>query len=304
MNSIGRALATVRPQSSFFAVAEAWLRLLRPANLVTAAADSITGCAVVGALHNTSLGWRVGASICLYAGGVMLNDFFDRRLDSIERPERPIPSGLVSGGAAAAVGFALLGAGIAAAFQASTMTGGIAVAIALLVLAYDAILKHSDFGPIVMGSCRALNLMIGLAAAPALLPKLGWLGILPLAYIAAFTLLSRGEVLGGSRRSGAASLVVFGAIVAALVTMNSSAPRLLRLLPFVALLCVRVLPPLWRAYRVPHAGTVRAAVHAGIVSLVLFDSALAAGFAGAVAGAEIVALAAVAMLLGRLFPVT
>jgi hypothetical protein len=51
-----------------------------------------------------ALPWLVGATMCLYAGGVVLNDFFDRRLDAIERPERPIPSRRVSAASAAALG--------------------------------------------------------------------------------------------------------------------------------------------------------------------------------------------------------
>ena len=105
----------------------ACLRLVRPANLVTAAADVLAGWIVVGGSRG-ALGWRVAASVSLYAGGVVLNDFFDRNLDTVERPERPIPSGKVPAASAAALGIILLCAGIASAFQASTITGIIATA--------------------------------------------------------------------------------------------------------------------------------------------------------------------------------
>ena len=62
------------------------LRLLRPANLVTSCADVLAGSMIVGA-HDSSLFWRLSASVGLYAGGVALNDFFDRNIDGVEHPE-------------------------------------------------------------------------------------------------------------------------------------------------------------------------------------------------------------------------
>ena len=49
----------------------------------------------------------------LYTGGMYLNDAFDREVDARERPERPIPSGRVRAGSVFAIGFGLLGMGIA-----------------------------------------------------------------------------------------------------------------------------------------------------------------------------------------------
>ena len=283
---------------------EAYVRLQRPANLVTAAADVITGCAVVGALHSSALGWRIAAGVALYAGGVVLNDYFDRRLDSIERPERPIPSGAVSASSAAALGFALLAAGVGMATAASVTTGLLAAIIAVLVVGYDVVLKHNHLGPVAMGACRALNLTMGLAAAPLLWRNLWWLALLPLVYIAGFTLLSRGEVLGGSRRVSGAALAVFGGVVGALLALNAGPGRLLSVSPFVALLVIRVLPPLGRAYQHPEAAMIRAAVRVGIVSLVILDASLAAGYAGVMIGVGVLALGAVAMCLSRMFAVT
>ncbi len=48
-----------------------------------------------------------------YVGGMYLNDAFDAALDALERPERPIPSGRVGRGTVFALGFAMLGGGLA-----------------------------------------------------------------------------------------------------------------------------------------------------------------------------------------------
>lgn len=282
----------------------AYVRLVRPANLVTAAADVIAGYLVSGGRAD-ALGWLIGASVCLYAGGVVLNDYFDRDLDSVERPERPLPQGLVSARAASVLGGSLLTSGIAAGFYVSTITGVIAVCIAMTVLLYDAVAKGQSLGPVVMGACRALNLLMGLAVAPTLLGHTWFLMLLPLAYISGVTMLSRGEVLGGSRGGSTAMLVLLSLVVAGVVVMQGiSVERWLRVFPFIAFLLLKVLPPLWRAYRRPEAIHIRAAVHAGVVSLIVLDAAIAAGYAGVVYGAAIVSLSVVAMELGRIFPVT
>ena len=48
------------------------------------------------------------ATVGLYGGGVVFNDVFDAELDKIERPERPIPSGLVTKQSASFLGLLLL----------------------------------------------------------------------------------------------------------------------------------------------------------------------------------------------------
>jgi 4-hydroxybenzoate polyprenyltransferase len=71
-------------------------RLMRPANIVTAYADILAGYAAVGATDHRALGLLMIATTGLYGGVVVFNDVFDAKLDAVERPERPIPSGGVS----------------------------------------------------------------------------------------------------------------------------------------------------------------------------------------------------------------
>ena len=282
----------------------ACFRLVRPANLVTAATDILAGGVIVGA-GERPLACLVVASVSLYAGGVVLNDYFDRELDAAERPERPLPAGLVSAWVAAGAGAVLLAFGVVLAAYTSSVSGLLATLIAAAVLLYDTFAKTRSIGPVVMGSCRALNLLLGLSAAPAMLAHMWFLALIPLIYIAAITTLSRGEVHGGSKKTARFALVLFAAVIVGLtVEGGGSTLHLLRLLPFAALLVVRVGAPLWQAYLLPSAGRVRSAVHAGIVSLIVLDAALAAPYSGVITGAAILSLAVVAAELARLFPVT
>lgn len=149
--------------------AHALLELMRPANLFTAAADSVAGSAVAG---SAPLAGLVLSSMALYGGGVVFNDVFDRRLDAAERPERPLPSGRVTLSTSILFGALLWAGGIAAGWFVSPVSGMLALLVALNAFIYDAWAKHSAmFGPVFMGSGRALNLLLGLSAVPEAIPQ-------------------------------------------------------------------------------------------------------------------------------------
>ena len=283
-----------------------YLELLRPANVVTAIADVLAGYAVAGRSHPQALPWLVGATMCLYAGGVVLNDFFDRRLDATERPERPIPSGRVAAGSAAALGTTLLVAGVAAASQATRDALFVAVAIAAFVVLYDARTKrHPVAGPINMGLCRGLNLLLGVGAVPAAVWDRWPIGLFALVYIAAVTAVSRGEVHGGRTVVATVALISLGGVVLGLLWLVAGATtgRIAGIV-LVAALAYRVLPPYWRVVKDPRPAVIRGAVKAGVLSLVLVDSAISASFAGPLYAAAVLVTGLVAGALARLFSVT
>src|SRR5690606_30392529 len=101
---------------------------------------------------------------CLYGGGVVFNDFFDSELDATERPERPIPSGGVSMGAAALLGAVLFAIGMIVTSPLGMITVLIALSIIWMSLVYDRWAKHhSVAGPLFMGLCRGFNLALGMS---------------------------------------------------------------------------------------------------------------------------------------------
>lgn len=279
---------------------------MRPANLLTAVADVLAGYAAAGLPEPAALPWLIVATLGLYGGGVVLNDVFDAKLDAVERPERPIPSGRADIRATAALGTFLLLFGIGAAAGAGRTSAAIAAAIALCALLYDAAGKRvPGVGPVNMGLCRGLNLLLGVSAAPARLLERWPLAFLPIAYVAAITLASAGEVRGGSR--GAllgAQLLLGGVLIALPLCGEPSALRLLGQLPFVLLLAARTVPAFRRAWLEPSPERVRAAVRAGVLSLIALDAALAAGYAGPGYGILVLSLFLPAGLLARRFAVT
>jgi 4-hydroxybenzoate polyprenyltransferase len=282
------------------------LELLRPANVATALADVLAGFGVAGLQNRRALPWLLLSTACLYAGGVVLNDVFDRELDREERPERPLPSGRVSLRTAALLGGCLLAAGVLAATQATWLAGAIAGAIAACVLVYDAWGKrHLAVGPLNMGACRALNLLLGVAAVPAAVTGAWPLALIPLFYIAGVTALSRGEVRGGSRRIAIFALISLSAALLALLGVAlRSGDRVMPASVLAIVLVWRVAPPFWSASRTPVPGVIRTAVKRGVLSLVLVDATIGAAYAGPVYAALILATGLVASGLARRFAVT
>jgi 4-hydroxybenzoate polyprenyltransferase len=280
----------------------AYLELLRPANVTTAAADVLAGYAAAGLGNGKALPWLILASTCLYGGGVVLNDFFDRNLDAVERPERPIPSGRVRPSAAAIFGVALLATGILAATRATYAAALIACAIALSVLLYDSWGKrHPRFGSLNMGFCRGLNFLLGVAAVPAALGGRWPLALLSVTYICAITALARGEVHGGKRETALFSLASLLVVIGVLLVISYRSPAGLVL---TCLLAARVLPPFWRAYNDPTPALIRNAVKTGVLSLVVMDAVIGAIYAGVLYSAIILSTALLAGSLARVFSVT
>ena len=100
---------------------------------------------------------------------MVFNDLFDRRQDAVERPGRPIPAGQISVRGAAIFGSVLMVGGLVAAAFAGRASLEVAVLLAACIMCYDGGIKRTPIGPVMMGSCRFLNVLLG---ASGLFPSL------------------------------------------------------------------------------------------------------------------------------------
>lgn len=155
----------------------AYLELFRIPNVFTAIADvamgflvatSMPGAQGQGLEHWTVLALLVIASSLMYTGGMVLNDVFDLEIDAKERPERPLPSGRISLRFARLLGFGMLLFGMALGWSVYFLTGQLitgilATLLAMAVLVYDWVLKRTPLGPLAMGTCRFLNVLLGMS---------------------------------------------------------------------------------------------------------------------------------------------
>ena len=287
------------------------LSLTRPANLITAVADVLAGMAIAGyflpdlAIDAAPVGWLCLATVGLYGGGVVFNDVFDAELDAIERPERPIPSGVVSKQTATGLGIALLIVGVATSFLVNQTAGLLAVGIAAASLVYDRFGKHHKWlGPINMGLCRGLNLLLGVSILPEQLLPWAWVGLVPIAYIAAITMISRGEVHGGTPVTLRAAGLLYALVIGCMAALAQRQQQLGTALPFLLLLGYYIFPPLWRATRKPVGPNIGAAVKAGVLALIVMNAAWVAAFAGFPLAFLVFCLLPLSRLLAKAFAVT
>jgi 4-hydroxybenzoate polyprenyltransferase len=289
-------------------VLQGYLQLLRPPNIATALADVLAGFGVAGLGNPRALPWLLVGTACLYGGGIVLNDVFDRHVDAVERPERPIPSGRVPAVHAARLGCGLLALGLAAASMTTQAATAIAAAIVVAVLLYDMWGKRQRLlGPINMGACRGLNLLLGMAAVPAAVAGHWALALISLTYICAITAVSRGEVFGGTRAAAILALTLLCGVLVALLAVSIRPAQFSAMAMAVMLtgvLAWRVLPPFWRALHDSAPARIGQAVRTGVLSLVLLDGVLAAAYAGMIYSLAVLAIAFLAVRLARLFAVT
>ena len=294
------------------AILQGYFRLARPANLPSAAADSIAGTAIAGAFLILPMTQELAidfillvfSSVFLYAGGVVLNDVFDVEIDRIERPERPIPSNLIPLKRAAIFGGTLLLLGLLLAFRVSITCGFIAFILALAILSYDAFAKkHPFFGPLNMGICRGLNLLLGMAILNNF--DYSFFGLIPIIYIAAITMISRGEVHGNNKNAILFAAFLYGLVIVGIVLLlGMYSFNLLIALPFLALFTFLILKPLLRAYKINSPENIKNAVKAGVLSLVVMDACIVVGFSTWWLGLLTLLLLPLSLFLAKSFAVT
>jgi 4-hydroxybenzoate polyprenyltransferase len=289
--------------------ARAYLQLMRFPAVCTALADICLGFMLThGDLSSPGrFAALLGSSSGLYLGGMVFNDLFDRDLDARERPGRPIPSGRVSPRAAAILGSGLVILGLICATLVSLPAIEVSVSLAILILAYDGFFKKTPLGPVAMGGCRFLNIMLGASAAESLVwsnPQLV-VAIAMGVYVAGVTWFARQE----SERSARPQLVaaattshlgVVGLI--AIISMIGPSDSQFAWLSLAAVGCVTawIDVRLFAAMREPTPRNVQAAVKRMLLAIVLLDATMVFwGTGSPILAACVAALIIPAATLGR-----
>jgi geranylgeranylglycerol-phosphate geranylgeranyltransferase len=217
------------------------LQLIRFGNCLIAAVSVWVGAYLAAGFVTTPALWVTMAGVfCICAGGNIVNDIIDRRIDTISHPDRPIPAGKVSIHAAKVLAIIFhLSAMILIAF--SNLTVALAGVFAILaLLAYNLRLKRVPLvGNLIIAILAGLTLVCGgLAVDPdatLLLP-----GPIVAAMFAFFFHLIREiikdiEDMDGDSRNNASSLALWLGVkpslsLALLLTLIAMA---LTVLPFV-----------------------------------------------------------------------
>ena len=288
--------------------------MVRLPNVFTAMADVAMGFLLVrtigGPADLWTLGLLIAASSALYISGIVLNDVFDFKTDVQHRPRRPIPSGRVPLAVARWLGWELLILGVAAAWTVALLTGHlrpgiVGTLLATCIVLYDGLLNPTPMGPVAMGACRMLNVLLGISVVAAPWQTEHWLvaggiGV----YVAGITWLARTESRASSRVQLALALAVMMAGIALLAWFPNVAgrfgPELLRRYHILMTLLGLLIG--WRCFRAvldPIPARVQMAVKHAILSLVVLDAAICYVARGTTEAVLILLLLVPAMLLGK-----
>ncbi len=312
----------------------AYLQLIRLPNVFTAMADVLMGFLFTHqSLEPLPVFFALlASSSLLYMSGMVLNDVFDVEIDRRERPERPLPSKIISTSWAKWLGVQMLLLGVGMALVASKLAEDfrcvvVAVILAMMIVAYDRVLKRTFFGPLAMGACRFLNVLLGMSAAvvPWIDERADWnatnfvaaggIGL----YIVGVTWFAKKEAVRSDKTQLAlGTLIIYAGmgLLAALWYWNED-PYLLGLRPMIespsrwfmlwGLLAMGITWRCWRAVLHPGPKHVQAAVQFAIFSLIVLDAIVCVAARGmqdaAIGGIPgpilIVGLLLPTMLLGR-----
>lgn len=318
----------------------AYLQLLRLPTVFTAMADIVMGyvlthqfiygplntdansdlVAEVGWNHPTAFFGLLLASSCLYLSGMVFNDVFDQKQDAEERPGRPIPSGRVPARSAVILGSILMLTGVISAGFVSQISLQVAGLLSIAILGYDSILKRTPLGPLAMGSCRFLNVMLGGSFQSNWSPAMLSLPLLPAAigvgiYIVGVTVFARTEAKVSSRAQLALAQAIINAGFAVLVWLMVSMPNRSPVVVALAMLAVVAFTINRRAAEAlknPTPATVQGSIKVMLLSLIIIDSTLVYWYLNIPIGASYgaahalatAALVIPAMLLSRAIPMT
>jgi 4-hydroxybenzoate polyprenyltransferase len=218
---------------------QAWGRLVR-----LSLAPSAIGDVAAGVVLGAYIRWPSGAwpfvlilgSLCVYHGGMALNDWADRKEDARVRPDRPIPSGAIRPGAALGLALVLL---LVGPLLAATLPIGdnatllyqpwfyLTVAASAAAL-YDVAGRGPWLGPGLLALCRFCNLSAGLTAgisslgswSPPALPLAIWsIPFLYAGYVFIVSRLGRLEDMEGEVKLGRLPSILLGTAAALLVAV-------------------------------------------------------------------------------------
>jgi len=145
-----------------------YLKLFRISNVFTVPPDIIVGFLAVSINFVSFIGYSVFdlvilifSSVFLYLGGLVSNDLFDMKVDRLERPTRPLPSGRIKKTNALLITVTMFSLGLILAAFVNTAALGISMLLIFGIVAYNYRIKNGFFRPYLMAGIRSLNVIYG-----------------------------------------------------------------------------------------------------------------------------------------------
>ncbi len=201
-----------------------YLELMRYGNCLMAGFAAVIGTLIafniltsesMGSLHSGDFPFLDSALVFLVVflvsgAGNAINDYFDIKIDSINRPERPIPSGRVKLKEAFYFSYLLFTLGTLLAFSINTVCGAIALFNSILLIIYAKTLKGTPLlGNLSIGYLTGSTFLFGASVfGPGGLKTLFVLFLLAALAITAREIVKDIEDMEGDRAEGADTLPI------------------------------------------------------------------------------------------------
>ena len=188
----------------------ACLDLTRPGNAISAGVLTFSGAFVAGGITAApaAVGAAVVATIAATGGGNGINDYFDREIDAINQPGRPIPRGDITARGALWFSLALFAVATVAALTLPTAAIAIAVFNFVALVAYTELFKGlPGVGNVLVGYLTGSTFLFGGAAVG---DPFGAVVLFGLAAVATLTreIVKDVEDIDGDREEGLRTLPI------------------------------------------------------------------------------------------------
>lgn len=143
-----------------------FIKIIRPLNSIMMGFGIIVGILVSGRTDLLSFGWTLlyifSTGFTLTGAAMAINDYFDREIDSVNEPQRPIPSGEVSPMEAIGLTIAFSLIGLLAAWLTCFYCFLVALFSWVIMVAYSAWGKRTGLlGNLMVSICISLPFMYG-----------------------------------------------------------------------------------------------------------------------------------------------
>ena len=143
-----------------------YVHLTRPINCLMMGFAVIVGAAIANpnalGVSWQSLAYGFITGFMLTAASMSINDFYDRAIDAVNEPQRPIPSGLIKPKEALAFAFILTATGFTAAYLTNIYCFAIAILAWIVFVSYTTVGKRSGLpGNFLVSTCVALPFIYG-----------------------------------------------------------------------------------------------------------------------------------------------
>jgi geranylgeranylglycerol-phosphate geranylgeranyltransferase len=159
---------------------DGFIRLMRPVNCVMMGFAVLVGAVLAtadfGSLNwlNISFGFVTGFTFC--AAAMVINDYYDRKIDAINEPHRPIPSGQIKPNEALGFVVVLCVVGFVFAYMVSLACLLVAAISLVITATYLTVGKRSGLpGNFLVSACVAIPFIYGSFVSVTFVPLNVWL---------------------------------------------------------------------------------------------------------------------------------